>query len=95
MLQKRELRAAKMERWTVYAMTLQFLTAIARATEDFRHISYEGKKLLENDEDIYIDIHFNISVPCYCRRSCLLFVIFELYLREFCNHTRREEFLSH
>ncbi|KAG5319898.1 SEM5B protein, partial [Acromyrmex heyeri] len=30
-----------MERWTVYAMTLQILTAIARATEDFRHISYE------------------------------------------------------
>jgi len=63
MLQKRELHAAKMERWTVYAMTLQILTAIARATEDFRHISYEGKKLLgKNDEDIYIDIHFNISV---------------------------------
>ena len=82
MLQKRELHAAKMERWTVYAMTLQILTAIARATEYFRHISYEGKKLRgylhrhsENDEDIYIDIHFNISVPCYCRRSCLLFLL--------------------
>ncbi|XP_011693296.1 PREDICTED: semaphorin-5B [Wasmannia auropunctata] len=30
-----------MERWTVYAMTLQILAAIVRATEDFRHISYE------------------------------------------------------
>ncbi|XP_024887509.1 semaphorin-5A [Temnothorax curvispinosus] len=30
-----------MERWTVYTMTLQILAAIVRATEDFRHVSYE------------------------------------------------------
>ncbi|KAL0132032.1 hypothetical protein PUN28_000065 [Cardiocondyla obscurior] len=30
-----------MERWIVYTVTLQLVVAVARATEDFRHISYE------------------------------------------------------
>lgn len=47
MLQERGSHAANMERWIVYTLMLQILVAIARATEDFRHILYEGKKLME------------------------------------------------
>lgn len=47
MLQERGSHAANMERWIVYTLMLQVLVAIARATEDFRHILYEGKKLME------------------------------------------------
>lgn len=36
-------RTINMERWTVYALVLQIFAVIARAAEDFRHISYEGK----------------------------------------------------
>lgn len=43
MLQERGSYAANMERWTVYTVMLQIFAAVARATEDFRHISYEGK----------------------------------------------------
>lgn len=41
---ERGYHTANMERWLVYTVTLQIVAAIARAAEDFRHISYEGKE---------------------------------------------------
>lgn len=43
MLQERGSHAANMERWIVYMVMLQIFAVVARAVEDFRHISYEGK----------------------------------------------------
>lgn len=77
-MQKRGPHAAKMERWTVYTMTLQILVAVARATEDFRHISYEGKKLLK-DEGIHTDIHFVSRLSAY-RIIADLFIICYLWI---------------
>lgn len=74
-------------------MTLQILAAVVRATEDFRHISYEGK--LPEQRGIFIPRMFiSISVYRVIAEDLSLFAILELYLREFCNHTRGEDFLS-
>lgn len=48
-----------MERWFVYTVTLQIFAAIARATEDFRHVSYEGK--ITSRACTYININMYIG----------------------------------
>lgn len=83
-MQKRGPHAAKMERWTVYTMTLQILAAIARATEDFRHISYEGKKLLK--KRIFIAMFNSILAYRVIADDLVSYLLSLNYISEFCNH---------
>lgn len=82
MLQGRGSHAANMERWVVYMVMLQIFAAVARAVEDFRHISYEGENWkyytqMRDKNYISSSICYNIGGFVYCEK--LLFVIFELY----------------
>lgn len=69
-----------MKRWIVYTMMLWILVAIARATEDFRHILYEGERKIDQMcRKKYIPSMIPVDFWGFiARRVSILFDIFEL-----------------